>query len=147
MFGLEGRLGLSWLSPRLQPKHALLKCLSTKSTLCLAYLVPCQSQHVLPRVLAGTTLSACQIEVCVVQINTALQSALWSLAAYPTLLNFPLLEALAEKYAQPSSSKIMSQPPDHALTWQNVEAYIGALGTMHTYVPFLSSSQAKASVL
>ena len=75
-------------------------------------------------------------------MHTALQSALWMVAAYPTVLNFTVFEALAEMHGQPSNTDLMKQqqPRDQVLTWDDVVTYVQSITTSNVfcYIPLVS---------
>lgn len=69
-------------------------------------------------------------------------------AAYPTVLNFTVFEALAEMYGEPSNTDLMKQqpPPDQVLTWEDVVTYVQSISTsnMFCYIPLVSSFRNQA---
>ena len=75
------------------------------------------------------------------QMLTVSQNAIWTVAAYPTLVSAPLLEALAQVHAEPSMSELLGHAPspEQSLNWKHVTDYVHSI-TVHnmtTYVPFL----------
>ena len=74
------------------------------------------------------------------QVHTAQQDAICTVAAYPSIVNINLFEALGEQYGAPSVSDILSQPllPQNTPAWDRVSAYVQTIDVhnMFDYVPF-----------